>query len=93
MMSQNAIQVPAARYDSLSDDSRERWMSYWHQAHEVLQVRPSDCLEIGTGNGTVSRYIRSAGVPVTSADFDEALKPDVVAEELARDREARGREA
>jgi len=80
LMPQDAIQVPAAHYDSLSYDSRERWMSYWHQAHEVLQVRPDDCLEIGVGNGTVSRYLRASGVPVTSADFDEALKPDVVAD-------------
>jgi ubiquinone/menaquinone biosynthesis C-methylase UbiE len=80
LMSQDAIQVRAAHYDSLSYDGRERWMSYWHQAHQVLQTRPGDCLEIGVGNGTVSRYLRAAGVPVTSVDFDAALKPDVVAD-------------
>jgi SAM-dependent methyltransferase len=80
LMSQDAIQVRAAHYDSLSYDGRERWMSYWHQAHQVLQAQPGDCLEIGVGNGTVSRYLRAAGVPVTSVDFDAALKPDVVAD-------------
>ena len=59
-------------------DTKERFCSYWHHMHEVLLLNPSEVLEVGIGNGFVSRYLRDRGVNVTTLDIDKDLKPDVV---------------
>lgn len=71
-------QVSQEHYDAYSYDTRERWISYWHQIADVLSVRPRTCLNIGVGSGVVSGYLRMRGVRVTDLDIDAALKPDVL---------------
>lgn len=58
-------------------DSKERFISYWHQIDETTRIRPSEVLEIGIGNGFVSNYLAKLGVSVTTCDLLRDLKPDV----------------
>ena len=71
-------QVKPDHYYKITYDTKERFCSYWHQIHEVLSLNPSEVLEIGIGNGFVSRYLRDRGVNVTTLDIDKDLRPDVV---------------
>lgn len=45
----------------------------------IHDLKPRSILEIGPGNGFVSRYFRSAGVEVTTADINPNLEPDICA--------------
>ena len=40
----------------------------------------SKILEVGIGNAFVSDYLKKIGYHVTTCDFDERLKPDIVAD-------------
>lgn len=60
-------------------DHRRRFVSYWNQIDQVRQARPSRLLEIGIGNGFVSRYLREHGFSTHTVDFDERLRPDTIA--------------
>lgn len=73
------VQVDEGHYAGLEYDSKNRFISYWHQIAGVMAYRPRSVLEIGTGSGFVSDYLRRHGVPVTTVDFDPAVRPDVVA--------------
>lgn len=64
---------------STTYDSKWRFISYWHQAHEILSLNPSSVLEVGVGSGFLGMYLKSKGVNLTSVDIDTDLKPDVVA--------------
>lgn len=61
-------------------DSERRFISYWHQFDEVLSVAHGKVLEVGVGDGMLAHCLRAEGVDVTTADVDERLKPDVVAD-------------
>lgn len=52
-------------------------MSYHQQITEVFAANPTNMLEVGIGNGTVTNYLRSNGVKVTTLDFARDLNPDV----------------
>lgn len=71
-------QVEADHYRGLSYDTRERFISYWHQADQVLRRAPESVLEVGIGSGFLHRYLRQQGVDVHTLDFDEDLSPDTV---------------
>jgi ubiquinone/menaquinone biosynthesis C-methylase UbiE len=71
-------QVNPIQYDSQVYDSKERFISYWHQINEILSLKPKNVLEIGIGNGFVSKYLKSKGLNIITIDIDERLKPDVV---------------
>jgi len=58
--------------------SPDRFASYGHQLQEIVALTPRNVLEVGIGNGLVSRVLREAGVELTTYDFDAALRPDVV---------------
>lgn len=73
-----SVQVDESHYAGMEYDSKKRFISYWHQIAAVIQRRPASVLEIGTGSGFVSDYLRAHGVRVTTYDFDAALSPDVV---------------
>lgn len=64
-------------------DSKRRFVSYWHQIKEIISLDPKNILEIGIGNGFVSRYLKQLGFTVTTVDFDARLKPDCVAKATA----------
>jgi ubiquinone/menaquinone biosynthesis C-methylase UbiE len=61
------------KYDSLG-----RFVSYWHQIHEIRRREPTRVLEIGVGNGFVSRYLRERGYHVMTLDINPRLQPDVL---------------
>lgn len=63
--------------DASSYDSKARFCSYWHQIEEVLKLNPSKVIEIGIGNGFVTRYLRNKSVDITTLDVSCNLKPDV----------------
>ena len=71
-------QVEPEHYFNPSYDSKERFISYWHQINELIQLRPSSILEIGIGNGFVSNYLRQRGYAVITLDIEPRLGPDVV---------------
>jgi ubiquinone/menaquinone biosynthesis C-methylase UbiE len=66
-----------SHYHSLEYNSKERFNSYWHQINEVLQLNPINVLEIGVGNGFVSKYLKDAGVKIDTLDIDVRLNPDI----------------
>lgn len=74
-------QVQAAHYQG-KYDSKRRFASYWHQINEILSKNPARVLEVGVGNGFVSRYLLTHGVSLTTTDHDPALKPDIVTDIL-----------
>jgi len=64
-------------YLNVRYDSKKRFYSYWHQINEVISIKPIKVLEIGVGNGFVTRYLREKGVNVTTLDIVHDLKPNV----------------
>jgi len=64
-------QVEPDHYYNIIYDTKERFCSYWHQIQEVLLLKPSEVLEIGIGNGFVSRYLKERGINVTTLDIDK----------------------
>ena len=70
--------IPPEYYDFSFYVSKERMITYWHQADEVLAKRPGKILEIGIGNGIVASILKNYGVAVVTADINESLRPDVV---------------
>lgn len=71
------LQVEREHYLHGYDDER-RFLSYWHQINAVMQLHPRTLLEVGIGNGTVSTYLKSQGLNVTTVDINPELDPDVV---------------
>ena len=50
-------QVEPNHYFNESYNSKERFISYWHQINEIIKLKPKKVLEIGIGNGFVSKYL------------------------------------
>jgi ubiquinone/menaquinone biosynthesis C-methylase UbiE len=70
-------QVKPDHYFNESYDTKERFISYWHQINETINLKPNNVLEVGIGNGFVSRYLRGKGLDVTTLDIVQELKPSV----------------
>ena len=73
--------VPNAKsnhYFEISYDSKERFVSYWHQINELVKLRARSYLEIGIGNSLVANYLRQRGFNVTTMDIDPYLTPDLL---------------
>ncbi|MST04013.1 MAG: methyltransferase domain-containing protein [Candidatus Pacebacteria bacterium] len=55
-----------------------RWVSYWYQIKEVLDLRPNSLLVVGAGDEVVfdviSKYVKN----IKTIDIDERLNPDIV---------------
>ena len=64
-------------------DTKERFCSYWHQIEDIVAHNPTSILEIGIGNGFISRYLRQRGFNVVTSDIDKKLNPDVAASVLS----------
>ncbi len=67
-------------YRKCKYDSKNRFLTYWHQIDEVRRIAPETLLEVGIGGGFVSNYLKMSGYSVTSVDVDGDLGPDVVAD-------------
>lgn len=65
-------------YFNIAYDSKERFCSYWHQINEIFELAPSKLLEVGIGNGFVSKYLRKKGANIVTLDIVYDLMPDVV---------------
>ena len=65
-------------YFSSGYDDKTRFVSYFHQSIELINLHPQSILEIGTGNKMVYRYLKERNWNITSIDIDEALEPDMV---------------
>lgn len=76
-------QVRPDHYFNESYDRKERFISYWHQIDEVISLKPKKILEVGIGNGFVSRYLRKKGLDVTTLDIVKELKPSVAGSVLS----------
>lgn len=74
--------ITKEKYGFSKYDSKNRWVSYWHQINEVLSLKPRNVLEIGVGNKTVSNYLKNRNIKVVTLDKDKKLKPDIVADIL-----------
>jgi len=66
-----------------SYDTKERFISYWHQIHEIISLEPKTVLEVGIGNGFVTKYLREKGWDVTTLDIVSELRPDVAGSVLS----------
>ena len=71
-------QVKPNHYFVNSYDSKGRFISYWYQINEIIKLNPKKVLEIGIGNGFVSKYLKERRVNVLTLDVDKKLNPDIV---------------
>lgn len=76
------IQVNPDQYYNGNYDHKDRFISYWHQINEIIKQNPKTILEIGIGNGFVSKYLRERNLNVTTLDIDKRLNPDVTGDIL-----------
>jgi SAM-dependent methyltransferase len=74
----STIQVLPSHYQD-NYDHRRRFVSYFNQVNIVRKAKAQKVLEIGIGNGFLSRYLRENSVDLHTVDFDERLRPDTVA--------------
>ena len=63
--------------NKLKYDSKERFISYWHQLNEIFKLKPSNVLEIGIGYGLTSAYLKNSGINVVTLDIKKEFNPDV----------------
>ena len=75
-------QVESSHYFNKAYDTKVRFISYWHQINEILKLKFESVLEIGIGNGFVSKYLKERDVNITTLDFDSKLNPDIVGDVL-----------
>lgn len=74
------VQINAREYKDLDYLDKPRWISFWHQIHEVVKTNPKSVLEIGVGNGVVANSLKMLGYKVTTVDIDREIKPDIIAD-------------
>jgi SAM-dependent methyltransferase len=77
------VAVASCVYFRREYDSKERFLSYWHQINEVMIIGLAPILEIGIGNAFVANYLKARGIDVTTIDIDERLRPDKVGSVLS----------
>jgi SAM-dependent methyltransferase len=70
-------QVDASHYSFADYVTQARFISFWHQVHEVVALRPRRVLEIGPGPGIVTRILRDQGIEVVTCDFVDDTDADV----------------
>lgn len=73
-------QVEPSHYDTFEYNNKDRLISYGLQVSEIVRLKPSTVLEVGIGNGFVSKYLKSLGFAVHTCDADVRLNPDTVGE-------------
>lgn len=72
------VQVEPDVYFTKRYNSKGRFCSYWHQIQESVSLKPEKMLEIGIGNGFVSKYLKERGLNIVTLDIDRRLKPDIL---------------
>lgn len=72
-------QVDREHYDFGKYSHKDRWVSYYHQLKEALNLKPHSILEVGVGDKVFGSYIKNnTSISYTSVDIAEDLFPDVV---------------
>ena len=66
-------------------ESKEHWLSYWHQIKLMLEsLEPKDSvIELGIGSGFTSNYLRSKNIDVLTVDIDKKKSPDIVSDAIS----------
>lgn len=72
-------QVEKSAYSFALYISKQRWNSIWHQIDEIIQMQPSNILEIGPGSGLLNMILKLNKFCVETVDIDPELNPDHVA--------------
>ena len=64
-------------------ETREYWLSYWHQIKLMKgHIKPNDSLiELGIGSGCTSNYLRSKNINVLTVDIDRKKSTDAISYE------------
>ena len=65
-------------YSTRAYNTKERACSFWHQVDEIFEIGASTVLEVGSGSGLVTNWLRTAGFEVKTLDLDPELEPDMV---------------
>lgn len=78
-MNKHNIQVNKEHYFNDTYNHKARWLSFFYQIKTLRKIKAVNILEIGPGNGWVTRILRDMGVQVTTVDIDKELRPDFVA--------------
>lgn len=81
-MNKHCIQVDKEHYFGDKYNHKARWLSYYYQIKEVINLKPAKILEIGIGNGLVAKYLQERNYNLTTLDLDKELKPDITASVL-----------
>jgi hypothetical protein len=71
------MQVSKEHYNFETYTDLRRWVSYWNQIREVLNLNPKSVLIIGSGDGVVSDYLKKHVDTVHTFDVASDLKPDI----------------
>ena len=66
-------------------ESKEHWLSYWHQIKLMLEsLEPHDSvIELGIGSGFTSNYLRSKNIDVLTVDIDKNKSHDIVSDAIS----------
>lgn len=78
-MNKHKIQVNKEHYFNDEYNHKARWLSFFYQIKILRKIKASNVLEIGPGNGWVTRILGDMGMQVTTVDIDKELRPDFVA--------------
>lgn len=71
--------ITDTKYFTMDYLYKGRWISYWYQLREVTSlVEVKSILEVGPGNGIVSRVLSKIGYEVKTMDLDPNANPDFV---------------
>jgi ubiquinone/menaquinone biosynthesis C-methylase UbiE len=71
------------KYLTLGYNSKERWLSYWHQISETIEVLPDNVLVIGKGSGITESSIKLLSdnkIDIVTLDINNVVNSDVVGE-------------
>lgn len=78
------VQVDKSHYAFGRYGFEGRFVSYYWQLKEVLDLRPQSVLEVGVGDKVFGNFLKdNTGVVYTSVDIAGDLKPDVIGSILA----------
>ena len=66
-------------------ESKEHWLSYWHQLKLMSEslVPKDSIIELGIGSGFTSNYLRSKNIDVLTVDIDKKKSPDIVSDAIS----------
>lgn len=70
-------------YLTLKYNTKSRWLSYWYQISEALEISPDNILIVGKGSGVTGNLIlllSKGNVNILTLDINNSVAPDTVGE-------------